>query len=159
MTQPLAFRPVAPGDAAALAALFAAIHARGDDRFFHPHPFDAATAQAIAGHAGKDVYAVATVGDAIAAYGMLRGWDEGYAVPSLGIATHPDNQGAGLGRALMHFLHATAWLRGAPKIRLKVYPENGRARALYESLGYVFGTVEGGQAMGILERASRKAAA
>jgi ribosomal protein S18 acetylase RimI-like enzyme len=85
------------------------------------------------------------------AYGMLRGWDEGYDVPSLGIVVAPAFRGQGYGRSLMHFLHAAAKARGAPAIRLKVYPENSTAVALYQSLGYVFGAKEGGQLVGLLD--------
>jgi len=38
----------------------------------------------------------------------------------------------------MIFLHAAARLRNASRVRLKVYPQNERARRLYESMGYSF---------------------
>src|SRR5258707_5978777 len=82
----------------ALASFFEALVARGDDRWFHPHPFTAEYASRLAAHEGRDLYYVATRGDKVAAYGMLRGWDDGYEVPSLGIAVHPDARGFGLAR-------------------------------------------------------------
>jgi ribosomal protein S18 acetylase RimI-like enzyme len=69
---------------------------------------------------------------------MLRGWDEGFEIPSLGIAILPDARGTGLGTALMHYLHAEATRRGVPKVRLTVHEDNARAVALYRSLGYEF---------------------
>jgi ribosomal protein S18 acetylase RimI-like enzyme len=123
---------------AGLTEFFAALVAAGDDERFHPHPFTAASAAARSAYRGKDVYCVATVGPRVLGYALLRGWDEGYEVPSLGIAVHPDARGLGLGRALMLFLHVEARRRGAPRIRLKVYPDNERAVALYRSLGYAF---------------------
>ena len=80
---------------------------------------------------------------------MLRGWDQGFAVSSLGIATHAAARGIGLGRALMLYLHAEARRRGARRIRLKVYPDNRVAVELYRTLGYVFaGELEEGQLVG-----------
>ncbi len=83
-------------------------------------------------------------------YGMLRGWDDGWKIPSLGIALDPRIRGNGTGEMLMHFLHAAARRRGATKVRLKVYPDNRTAIALYKKLGYVFATEEAGQLVGYI---------
>lgn len=141
----------------ALAEFFAELVRRGDDRWFHPHPFTADQASSLAAYAGQDLYCAAVDGGQVAAYGMLRGWDEGYAVPSLGIAVAAAHRGQGLGRPFMHYLHAVARLRGAARVRLKVYPHNVPARRLYESLGYCFQEAGDGQLLGILElgRAAR----
>jgi len=91
-------------------------------------------------------------GNVVLAYGILRGWDEGYAIPSLGIAVHPDARGTALGELLMHFLHGAARQRGARRVRLKVYSDNLAARSLYAKLGYNFDSVvEDGQLIGTLE--------
>ena len=76
---------------------------------------------------------------------MLRGWDEGYAVPSLGIAVRTSAQGRGLGRLMMAHLHAEAGRRGATVVRLRVHPDNVRARRLYESLGYAYAGEDRGE--------------
>lgn len=131
-----------------LAEFFAALVEAGDDERFHPHPFTPAAAAERVRYHGKDVYCVAIAGERVLGYGMLRGWDEGYEVPSLGIAIHPAARGLGLGRALMLYLHAEARRRGAPRIRLKVYPENTVAVELYRSLGYEFSAVEQEQLVG-----------
>lgn len=64
-------------------------------------------------------------------------------VALLGLGVHPDAQGAGLGRALMASAlgHARV-LRDADgaritRVELYVRADNARARALYESLGFV----------------------
>ena len=76
---------------------------------------------------------------------MLRGWDEGYATPSLGIAVRDDCQRQGVGRIMMEHLHRAAVIRGARTVRLRVHPDNIRARRLYESLGYVYGGDDRGE--------------
>ena len=64
------------------------------DKFFHPHPFTTEAARERAAYTGKDLYYVVIEGDEILGYGMLRGWDEGYEVPSLGIVIHPAHRGS-----------------------------------------------------------------
>ena len=132
----LEFRRLAPDLLPGLTGFFESMIANRDDEFFHPHPFTDVEAERLCGYAGKDLYSVAVVGGRVLAYGMLRGWDEGYAVPSLGIAVHPSARGTGLGLAFMHYLHAAAVTCGAETIRLKVYAQNTRAKTLYERLGY-----------------------
>lgn len=125
-----------PGREQPLARFFADLAAEGDDAFFHPHAGDAASLRAIAERPGKDVYLVFVEGDEVRAYGLLRGWNEGYLVPSLGIAVHPGARAQGLGRLVMDYLEAMARHRGSPAIRLRVHKENERAIALYERRGY-----------------------
>lgn len=149
----LRFEMAGAGHRADLAALFAAIAADPKAKFFHPHPLDAAEAGRRAAYAGKDYYCVAYLGDAPAAYGMLRGWDEGYAEPSLGLAVAPAFQGRGVGRALTEHLHEVARSRGAATVRLKVYAENAGARALYAKLGYAFEASKAGEELGRLRLA------
>jgi ribosomal protein S18 acetylase RimI-like enzyme len=134
-----------------LAAFFDALTAGGDDRWFHPHPFTAEEAARLCAYQGRDLYYAAVAGDGVLAYGMLRGWDEGYETPSLGVAVHPDARGLGLARTFMGFLHVAASLQGARQVRLKVYPDNIGARRLYESLGYRLEPAADGQWIGVLD--------
>jgi ribosomal-protein-alanine N-acetyltransferase len=121
------------------------LFARLDPSYFHPHPMTPEHAAWVEAYDGQDVYLWTDH-----AYGFLRGWDEGYAVPSLGIAVATDSQGKGHGRAMMLRLHEEAWKRGAPMIRLRVHPDNVRARRLYESMGYVEAGVERGELLMLL---------
>lgn len=125
-----------PGRERALARFFADLAAAGDDEFFHPHAGDVASLRTIADQPGKDLYVVFVEGEDVHAYGLLRGWNEGYAVPSLGIAVHPNARATGLGRLVMEYLEAMARHRGTPAIRLRVHKDNARAIALYERRGY-----------------------
>lgn len=84
----------------------------------------------------------------ITGYGMLRGWDEGYDIPSLGIIIHPDQRGKGLGKAFMGFLHRLAEKCHAQKIMLKTYTENEKALGLYKKMGYQFSQKSQGQWIG-----------
>ena len=133
----LEFRALAPDLAQPLGDFFESL-AASDGAFFHPHPLTRESARQLCEYQGRDLYFVAVCDGRVLGYGLLRGWDEGYAVPSLGIALSPEARGTGLAGAFMLFLHAAARLRGAPRIRLTVFRNNFRAVALYRSLGYRF---------------------
>ena len=118
----ISFQRLSPEWEQPLVEFFVALSCSGGDRSFHPHPFDAVEAQRRASYTGNDEYHVATDDKTIVAYGMLRGWDEGYEIPSLGIAVHPEWQGRGLGRRMMVHLHEVATTRGANRVRLQGIP-------------------------------------
>jgi [ribosomal protein S18]-alanine N-acetyltransferase len=134
----------------ALAEFLQALEENGDEQYFHPHPSSDDYLKTLANYRGNDLYYIAVEENTVLAYGLLRGWDEGYGIPSLGIAVHPTVRGIGLSRAFMHFLHIAARRKGAVQIRLRVYPNNMKAIKLYQSLGYVFQGFENQQMVGIL---------
>ena len=142
---------LSPDHFEAVANLFAAFAADPTASRFHPHEFSAAEALKIANHTGLDIYLGMWVDGALQGYGMLRGFDAGFAVPSLGIYVCPPARGTGHARALMLALHDAARAAGAHQVRLKVYPDNTRAIGLYESLGYRFVAEEAGQRVGLID--------
>jgi [ribosomal protein S18]-alanine N-acetyltransferase len=117
----------------------------GDAELFLPHPFTKEAVEYILLTARRDLYYVIVEGSQVLGYGMLRGWDEGYSIPSLGIAIHPRFRGEGLGRTFMYFLRVAAKCRGASRIRLRVKAQNTTAAKLYESLGYEFCSEKDGE--------------
>jgi ribosomal protein S18 acetylase RimI-like enzyme len=135
----ISVRALQPEDTAALASFFSVVAADGPTlTLFHPHPFDAYTAERICNRRGivSDEYFAAIDGGRIVGYGMLRGWDEGYDTPALGVCVHPARVGERLGSLLLdHAIHR-ARQRGARRLMLKVYPQNVPARRLYESRGF-----------------------
>jgi ribosomal protein S18 acetylase RimI-like enzyme len=140
-----------PEHEAELAAFFERLRAGGAERFFHPHPLTAAEARQRVLYTGRDFYCVLVAEKTVIGYGMLRGWDEGYAIPSLGVAVDPAWQGRGHARRLMAFLQAMAQQRGCRRIRLKTDAENIKALNLYQSLGYKFEPQADGELLGFLE--------
>jgi ribosomal protein S18 acetylase RimI-like enzyme len=141
-----------PTLAPAVAGLFERLHAEGVEDWFHPHPLTAAEAEHLCAAPGRDVYLIALRGTRAVGYGLLRGWNEGFDVPSLGVVVDSDVRGQGVGRLLMDSLHDAARSQGAERIRLKVYPQNVKALRLYRDLGYVFQVQpEHGQLVGFLD--------
>lgn len=141
------FRVVGPRDVRLLTELFSDI----DETYFRPHPFTDDEAQLIANRQGEDVYAILFDREQPVAYGMLRGWEDGYATPSLGIAVRSRSQGRGLGRLMMVHLHEEAQRRGAAVVRLRVHPDNSRARRLYESMDYLYAGEDRGELVMLLD--------
>jgi len=150
MTQALEIVHIRPDAERELRALFDEIAADEARTRFYPHPFDHETAARIANYGRQDLYFAVRYGERFIAYGMLRGWDEGFEVPSLGIYVCRRARGAGIADLLMRHLHAAARLRGSPAVRLRVHEDNVPARRLYESLGYVFSPGERGLLVGML---------
>ena len=147
---PIEFRQFSPVWKSALAVFLHTLEENGDAQYFHPHQFSDDALDKLCRYQGKDLYYVAVEANNVLAYGLLRGWDEGYVIPSLGIAIHPELRGIGLSKAFMHFLHIAARRKGALQVRLKVYPDNIRAIRLYKSLGYIFQGIENQQLVGSL---------
>lgn len=148
----LRIEPIVPHTLAALARFLNAIDAAGEAGFFRPHGSNTAELDALCADDVRDLYYAAMLGTDILAYGLLRGWDEGYDVPSLGIAVAPTHRGAGLGNTMMVFLHSAARIHGAKRIRLRVHRDNALAIALYRKRGYLFDNApEGGFMVGIKE--------
>lgn len=121
-----------------LAFFFKILADAGEGDLFQPHFFTPEQASFIANYDGKDFYALIMCEGDIIGYGMLRGWDEGYDIPSLGITIHPKYRGYGIGNLMMQYLHVIAMLKRCRKIRLRVRKGNKRARQLYEKFGYQF---------------------
>jgi ribosomal protein S18 acetylase RimI-like enzyme len=134
----LEFVRLTPKWQAALECFFQDLKAGDDDVFFSPHPTDSGTLSRIAAYEGNDLYYLLVERGKVLGYGMLRGWDEGYQIPSLGLAIHSSARGQGLGLLLMNLLHMLAFRKGANKVRLRVRVDNQKALGLYRMLGYAF---------------------
>jgi len=134
----LEFKSITPDMKNSLQEFFDHLVKDGDDYWFSPHPFDDKFVDKLITYSGKDVYRVALLDNKIVGYCLLRGWDEGYENPSLGIAIDNSVRGYGISKALMFLLHSEAKLRGAKKVILKVKKNNFIAINLYISIGYEF---------------------
>jgi len=137
---PATIRLVKESDYEALTAFFVANDRAEVTGTFNPFPLTAETAHQIARLPKQDRYYVAAASakskSAIVGLCMLRGWDEGYAVPSFGVFVDWRQHGRGLGRRLTEFALAEAAALGCPRVRLTVFASNAPAVHLYRSLGF-----------------------
>ncbi len=135
----LEIREVGETDAAELGDFFEALAADAETvRFFHPHPLTREFAAELCAGSGsrRDLYFLTRDRGGPVAYSMLRGWDEGFDVPSFGGCTHPARRRVGLGHIILEHAIRESRRRGATHLRLSVYKENSRAVRLYEKFGF-----------------------
>lgn len=137
-------------DTSALKHLFNEIAHDSQAEHFHPHPFTEEYVKKITEYQGLDIYLGAFEHGRLIGYGMLRGWDANYTVPSLGIYLAPLARGRGFSHPFMRELHRFAQEMGATKVRLKVYAKNTIAVDLYTKMGYSFVSEEENQLVGYL---------
>jgi ribosomal protein S18 acetylase RimI-like enzyme len=147
-------RQISTNDGMALADFFTSLS--GDPEiisFFHPHPFTREYARELCANANerKDRYYVASLKGIVVAYMMLRGWDEGYSVPSFGVCAHPELREVGLGQTLLAHAVAESKAAGAEKLRLTVFKVNERAVHVYRKFGFVFQDKNEHELVGILD--------
>ena len=74
--------------------------------------------------------------------GTVRVHPEGDTAGVYGFAIHPDHQGRGIGRDVLHRLCRQALAGGATSVSLEVATDNDRALNLYTSLGFTQVTTE-----------------
>src|SRR5208337_259421 len=96
-TSALELREIAETDEVCLASFFTDNNAPQVVRQFNPFPLTAELARTIAKVRCRDHYYGAFLGDRMVGFSMLRGWDDGYTVPSFGILIDRDFHGRGYG--------------------------------------------------------------
>ena len=150
----LAIGRLTANDAAALATFFAVLAADAETvRFFHPHPLTEDFAEELCRRVARcrDRFYVARYRTRIVGYLMLRGWDEGFAVPSFGSCVHPHYRGCGLGQLLLIHAIREAGALAATHLRLTVYKANARAVHVYRKFGFLFHEKNEHELVGLLE--------
>ena len=129
-------RDLTPNDEGALAIFFDENNLPSVTRDFHPFALDASAAKIICTETKHDLYFVFLEGNSILGLAMLRGWDNGFDIPSFGILVHRLHHGKGIGRALIAHALVMAQELHAPRIRLTVNADNARAIRLYEKADF-----------------------
>lgn len=125
--------------------------------YFHPHPMTREAAADICRRAtqGRDLYFVARDEGRVVGYAMLRGWDEGYEVPSFGVCVHPQVRNLGIGKQLLQHSIEACHTRNSPRLRLTVYKTNVRAVHVYQKVGFTFTDKNEQELIGLLELRSK----
>ncbi len=129
-------REVGPADADALARFFERNDHPDVVAGFDPFPLTGEVARKIALEPRRDRFYATVLDGRVVAMSMLRGWDEGFDVPSFGIVVDRRHHGQGLGSQLTDFTIAEAARLGTERVRLSVYGDNPVARGMYESRGF-----------------------
>ena len=120
---------------------------KNENKFFIPHDINKETLYDNIN--SKDKYYIMLKENIIIGYGMLRGYDEGYDIPSLGIIIDKDYRGNGFSKIMMKFLEDETLKYGSNMIRLTVFKKNKKAISLYKNLGYIFQEYDDNSLLGI----------
>ena len=132
----LQIEAVEPWHAQSLCELFEANAWTSVAAMFDPFPLTAEQATRIAVEPRKDRYYVAVMRGRPVAMAMLRGFDEGYEIPSFGIFVDHNHHHQGIGRRFTEWTIAEAQRIGCEAVRLSVYAGNPVALQMYRSLGF-----------------------
>jgi glycosyltransferase involved in cell wall biosynthesis/GNAT superfamily N-acetyltransferase len=130
------FRALGPGDRDVLARFLERNDVPEVTGHFHPFPMTSDSAEEIALRAGNDRYFGAFVRGRLVGLSMLRGWEDGFDVPSFGIVVDRTSHGQGIGSVLTDFtLDRAPWF-GCEQVRLSVYASNEQAHRMYLTRGF-----------------------
>jgi ribosomal-protein-alanine N-acetyltransferase len=133
----MAFRELGSEDAEALVVCFERNAVPAITDTFDPFPLDAEHALRIATAPGRDhYYGLFDEDGRIVGVSMLRGWDEGYEIPSFGMFVDHEHHGRGIGSRLLDETLRAAGTLAAPAVRLSVYRSNAVAERMYRSRGF-----------------------
>jgi len=105
-------------------------------KYFIPFAFDRLTVSKVLSQAQKDRYYGIIVAGKIAGFFMLRGFDQGYKIPSYGVWIAPQHTGKGLAELTLKHAMAVCRANDINTLMLKVHPENIVAKGIYERNGF-----------------------
>lgn len=127
-------RPLLPQDAAVISA-FIRSQSPQYGRFFYAFDSDEKTIAEILSVARKDVYTGIFWGETLVSFFMLRGWDEGYEFPSLGVFVSEEYRGKRLLLLMIESAKVICKLSGVNKLIAKSHPDNAGLKNLLQ-LGF-----------------------
>ena len=104
--------------------------------YFYPFSFEEQEIVNILERAQKDKYWGIWKDRQLAAFFMLRGFDEGYDIPAYGICVAETEKGNGLLKLSLQFVFTWCKLYSVPNLMLKVHPDNFVAKETYEKFGF-----------------------
>lgn len=126
MNTHLVVRPLEPQDAGAVTNF---LTAQPEDyvRFFYALRAEEAEIASLLAAAERDYFGgVFWAGDLICIF-MLRGWDEGYEIPSFGLVVSATRQGREVLSVALESAKLIARLAGCDRMMCKVHPDNQAA--------------------------------
>ena len=134
-------RPMMPGDAPLIARLLESQPAEYL-RFFYAFGADEAAIAEILERREKDVYSGLFWRGELVCVFMLRGWDEGYPIPSFGLVVAADHRGREVLTVALEAAKLISRLAGADRMMCKVHPDNIAATRGALRLGFVAASEE-----------------
>jgi len=103
---------------------------------FRAFAMDATSAKRICHGPRRDRYFAMYEGEMIVCFGMLRGWDEGYEVPTFGLTADHRSNGRGHGWRMWRWAIGLARDLGAKKLRITTDLKNAIILGMAAKLGF-----------------------
>jgi len=105
-------------------------------KHFTPFSFEEDSVKKIIGDAVKDKYFGIFISDELTGFYMLRGFDEGFEIPSYGVWISDKFSSLGLSKLTLQHAISFCKVNGIKKFMLKVHPKNIIAKSIYETFGF-----------------------
>ncbi len=135
MTSDIIIRRAEPADSASVSLMLTA-QPEAYIMHFKPFSFSAEEIKKRFLSAKADRYWILNFGNELAGFFMLRGFDEGYEIPSFGVVISKPWSGKGLSALALQYSISWCKANGIAKLMLKVHPDNSRAKEIYERFGF-----------------------
>ena len=104
---------------------------------FIPFAFDLNTIKEILDKLTNDKFFGIYVDEILVGFYMMRGFDEGFKIPSYGVWISEKYSGLGLSKLTLQHAIAFCKVNNIKKIMLKVHPDNTIAKNIYEKFGFI----------------------
>jgi RimJ/RimL family protein N-acetyltransferase len=105
-------------------------------QYFTAFNFDYQTIKQKLNNLKKDSFWGIYLEKSLIGFHMLRGFDEGYDIPSYGVFISKDFSGKGLSKLTLQHAISYCKINGIKQLMLKVHPENLVAKKIYEDFGF-----------------------
>ena len=111
-------------------------------KYFIPFSFDKKSIENILANAVLDKYWGFFIKNELVGFFMLRGFDNGYEIPSYGVLISDRFCNKGLSKLSLQYSVSWCQLAGIKRIMLKVHPENEVAKSIYENFGFTYSGID-----------------
>lgn len=105
-------------------------------KHFIPFPFDRKSIESVLSKAIKDKFYGVFVNESLVGFYMLRGFDEGYSIPSYGVWISEEFSNKGLSTLTLQHAISFCKINSIKRIMLKVHPDNSPAKHIYQKFGF-----------------------
>lgn len=106
-------------------------------KYFIPFEFDLRTISEKIQNLQLDSFWGVFADDKLVGFYMLRGFDDGYDIPSYGVWISKKFSGKGLSKLTLQHAISYCKINNVKELMLKVHPDNLAAKKIYEDFGFV----------------------
>lgn len=107
-------------------------------QYFIPFTFEIETISGILSKAIKDQFYGIYLDNSLAGFYMLRGFDDGFEIPSYGVWIAKEFSAKGISKLTLHHAITFCKTNNIKKLMLKVHPDNLIAKKIYENFGFTY---------------------